>query len=338
MPANIHRSAGGLLACVSLMLPASGQTVYSTDFVDLSGWTTFSSLTGFEWLADATPSVSNCSSPPFHSAPSCLNFNNGVSFGSPTGGSHGTATSPVVALDPSRPAARATFWYSIDHEPACSFDYTLLEVLDAATGEVLLQRCLPQKVAFTDCSWEQARVALDPNWGFIQLRFSAGSIDHLQNSGRGAFIDDLVIEYECGADAELVCPASASVAYPTGQLAYGGARLDADGGPSISAGVLNVLARQIDGPGFALLLAGTGSPGSMSIGNGMLCIPIQTVRRLSLATIDPASSTVGWSIPLGTPNSPLLWVVPGDSLMLQVWYRDVTAGNFSDAVRVRFCH
>ncbi|MEM6673365.1 MAG: hypothetical protein AAF726_11020 [Planctomycetota bacterium] len=332
------RATVTLLASAALLAPAGAQVVYSTDFTDLSGWATTDVVSGFEWRADATPASGlACGAAPFLSAPASLNFNNGSTFGPSNGGVGGTAISPVIVLDPAQPSARATFWFSIDHEIGCGLDWTRFEVIDSNTQEVLSGRCIPSPVALEDCGWSQARVSLDPAWGSIQLRFSTGASDGIQNDGRGPFIDDLVVEYACGADAEFVCLGSASNAYPWVFGIFGGARLDADGSPSISGGVVNVHAERIRGPGFALLISGGGPFTTTSIGNGVLCMPLSTVRRVGLGMIDPATDTVDWSLPIGVPGTALGAVAPGDTLVFQGWYRDVTDGNLTDAVSVRFC-
>lgn len=330
-------NVAALLAGAALASPALGQTVYSTDFTDLSGWTVTGPGGAYEWNVDATPLAGSCSAAPFISAPACLNFNDGSTFGSPTGGTFGSVTSPPIGLDPSVPAARLTFWYSIDHEISCTFDWTTVEILDDLTGQLLAQRCLPSPVEPYDCGWRQAKVHLDPAWGLIRIRFQAGSVDQYQNTGRGPFIDDLVVEYECGTDAEYVCRGLDSSAYPWVLGTFGGSRLEADGSPSISAGLLAVRATRIEGPGFAMLLAGAGPREFTTIGNGQLCIPLQTVQRVALAAVDPMTDSVDWSVPIGAAGSPLAMVMPGDSLIVQAWYRDVTAGNFSDALRIHFC-
>ncbi len=340
MLCNIIHTAAALLALAAFTVPASAQTVYSTDFTDLSGWTTFTNLAGYEWQADATPGSGACTAPPFRSAPACLNFNDGVTFGPNTQGLWGHATSPVITLDPAMPVARVTFWYSVDQELGCFLDYTSLEVLDAASGASLATLCVPdpREQFVYDCRWAQAKLWLDPRWGAIQLRFHAGALDQFQNGGRGPFIDDLVVEYACDADAEFVCYGTASSAYPHVQgVTLGGSRLAADGSPSLSAGVLGVSAQRIEGPGFALLLASPGPSTLIVTGGTYLCLPPSSITRLGLATVSGATDSAIWRIPVGTPASPLPTLAVGDSLLLQGWYRDGGTGTFTDALRVHFC-
>lgn len=327
-------------ALATLAAPSAAQTVYSTDFTDLTGWTTSTSAPGFEWRADATPAASTaCNAAPFRSAPACLNFNDGTTFAQGVVSVVGVATSPLISLDPQQALAYASFWYSVDHEPGCSFDSTAVQVV-SATGAVLSWRCIPAQTAPADCTWQYAEVAIDPSWGDVHIRFTTSAVDSQMNSGRGPYIDDLVVAYGCGGDAEVVCLGNQSGAYPSGMGVYGGSRLEADGSPSIAGGTLTVTATRMEGPGFALLL---GAPTAASqpypaLGHGLLCIDAATARRLTIAPVSAASASASWTLPLGTPASPLAGVAPGDSVVLQGYYRDRAVSNLTDAVRVRFCH
>lgn len=326
-----------LVALAALTAPAAAQVVYSTDFSDLNGWTVTGGTT-FTWAADATPTASfGCGAAPFRSAPACLNYNDGVTYAAGNYAS-GAVTSPVIALDPNQPVARARFWVSIDHEGYCAFDYTTFRVLDASTGTSLSSHCIPSVLVADGCAWTEMLFPIDPAWGAIQLRFETQSVDTTQNGGRGPYIDDLFVEYECAVNAEVVCMGNPSYDYPWIQNGLWGARLDADGSPSISGGQLHATATSVPGPGVSILLAGLGPRGTgTAIGRGTLCIDRSRVRRVGIGSVSGVTDTVNWSVPLGGAGSPLGFVVSGDRLILQGYYRDGGSSNLTDAVVVRFC-
>lgn len=331
------RLASLALAAAALAAPAAAQVVYSTDFSSSAGWTFSPSNGGSTWAIDATPpNFGSCGSAPYISAPSSLNFNDGATYGTDNVVS-GVVTSPVIWLDPTQVAARATFWLSVDHEAFCAFDQTHFQVIQAGTGAVLASHCLLGLREWQDCAWREMAFPLETGWGPIQLRFRTQSFDTQQNTGLGVFVDDLTVDYGCGVDVQVVCNGQPSTAYPFNgaNAPVWGARLTADGSPSVSGGTMNVHASQIRRPGFALLLAGLGPVQETFVGNTRLCIALQGVHRVGLSALT-VTDEAHWSVPLG-PTGPMAFAAPGDRVILQAYYRDSGSGNLSDAVMVQLC-
>ncbi|MEM6572383.1 MAG: hypothetical protein AAF957_28465 [Planctomycetota bacterium] len=184
---------------------------------------------------------------------------------------------------------------------------------------------------------------IDPGWnpsqGFIlgvpPILTDEGRLLSLVSSSTPTGLAFAVMESTLLQGSVPVCDASANTV-------GGGAHLRAAG--SIFPGYDDLTLTAIDLPRRTLvlpLLSRTASspiqpPGSA----GSLCLSAPT-RGLSLVTQADLSGNVSIRLPLGALPGPggTAPVVPGDTWVFQLWYRDVTGGtvtNFSEAIALTF--
>jgi len=187
---------------------------YTNDFATAAGWT----LTGL-WAVDGSSAVAPGGA--FRSAPSSLNYNNGIDFNSPPATlNKGTATSPVIDLSALGSPA-LVFWCNYDTETVdASKDKRSVQVSTDFTASpvvyLLNQQLAGTAVAPYQCAgmgtWHRHVIPLSRTWGMVQIRFGFDSVDGLNNGGNGWFIDDLAIMIRLSAKGSWD-PAGGAVSY-----------------------------------------------------------------------------------------------------------------------------
>ena len=191
---------------VLLSAASNAQVVrYATDFSDGAGWTLPPPCGDcVQWSVDATPAAV-LGTPSWLSAPSSLNFNNGVCFGQAEclGSTQGTAASPPI--DVSAPAGGAALSFACmwdtETEGACFFDARRVEVSNDGFASLLLEACYEDVVCGPPGFWHEHTLALEPAWGSVQVRFVFDSHDSLFNDGAGWFVDDMAVVTDCSEPA-----------------------------------------------------------------------------------------------------------------------------------------
>jgi len=161
-----------------------------------SGWTLDPASGGVSWAFDATPNP-----PGFKSAGCSLNLNNGVSF---PGTIKMSATSPEFTV---APGSVIKLWTWFDTETGLGYDKKFVEVSADGFATVAVSVQLTQST--TSVWFQPPPIALDALAGKkVKLRFRFDSVDSFSNSGKGWFVDDVVVSTVavagCASDAE--CP------------------------------------------------------------------------------------------------------------------------------------
>ena len=140
----------------------------------------------------------NVSSLNAHSAPTSLHYGDpdggGYSFGGIS--SSGTTTLSIVDL-PQNETIRVSFWIYADIEQFIGADDLELRIL-TTTGE---QVAVWSKGALdTFQEWREVQVDLSQFAGApsVELSFWFDTVDAIENSGQGVFIDDIQLSYGCG--------------------------------------------------------------------------------------------------------------------------------------------
>ena len=214
---NRSRLATAAIVLIATSLPAVAQTIYSTSFDTLDGWTVTAGCTpGYEWAADATPAVVCSGTHPYVSAPASLNFNNGIDIGGPApcpcGAGPGSAavtcgevTSPVIDLSGT---GRPELCFSAlqDHELSTAWDMLRVRVEPASGGTPFLDEHLLDSMS-SRCFWRIYEVPLDAAWGKVRVTFRFDTLDGWVNDGAGPFIDDLSVVETCSAAWTVQCRA-----------------------------------------------------------------------------------------------------------------------------------
>ena len=303
-----------IAACTASALCVRGQTViYSTDFSDAQGWTLTSSAPPVVWAVDNTP-ASVLGSPSWHSAPSSLNYNNGVDYFSGTTGNYGTAISPPIDLSVASGNLNLGFWcnYSTEGGP-CGWDARIL-IIHGSNGQCF---------TFTQCGppgqWHFHSFPLDPQWGTIQLWFSFDTGDYTQNWYAGWFIDDLEVVADCQVGVNYCVPKlNSQFCFPT---------IYATGTPSLSGTgqAFRLWAGNVLNQKVGLMIWGR-SPAATPFAGGTLCVgaPVtRTAAQNSGGTALPAADCTGTYVLQFTPAMmSQAGLVQGDDVYSQYWSRD----------------
>ena len=322
------------LTAIALLCPTSGaQAIYSTTFDDDSGWT-FDGDDPAEWAVDATPptieALGYCGAPgpvSYVSAPSSLNFNDGMIVGD---SSFGTATSPFIdltgATDP-----KLQFQAAWCYEKGCQYDTAIVQVSNDGFASTELNFCFTAN-AGPSGEWQGYSYDLHPSWGTVQIRFMFFTVDDLFNLGSGWFIDDLVVN-----DCDEPPPVNYCVGAPNS--AGSGAMMEYAGSPSVTTDDLVLIADGVPQNQLSLFLYGP-NQGMAPNGDGVFCLSSPFYR------IYPASPTgiQGVAIKhldIANPPVPAAQILAGATWNFINWYRDPAAGgagyNFSDGLQVTFC-
>jgi hypothetical protein len=121
---------------------------------------------------------------------------------------------------------------------------------------------------------------------------------------------------------------------------------------SLNAGTLHVEAT--DGPvaEFGYLLVSAQATATLAVSNGILCLNtpqgryspaagagLNSIGNFNAAgtfEVPPNSGSTGWDVPVTLPSPPGGSIAPGDTWYFQLWYRDGTRSNFSNAIQVDF--
>ena len=147
------------------------------------------------WHIDGTPAGVKA-----HSAGCSLNYNNGTNFADGTNAVQGAATSKVVSL-PQSGSARLRFWSWHGVEKNVSYDKrTIIISADGFKSDV--EVVLLSNTADTANAWMQHELPLQAWLGKkVQVRFAFDSVDGIQNTTAGWFVDDVLVEVGAGASA-----------------------------------------------------------------------------------------------------------------------------------------
>jgi len=161
-----------------------------TDNFDCGGgnsWTFAGQVDGGPaWAVDATPA-----DPAPKSAGCSLNFNDGKDFDNEKNVS-GSATSLTISL-PAGGVPVIRFWSWHETQPDDNHDKRSVLVSSDGFKSIILGKVLPN--GDDAGKWVQQEINLPALAGkTIQVRFAFDSIDNKLNSGRGWFVDDLVVQ------------------------------------------------------------------------------------------------------------------------------------------------
>ncbi|MEM1449347.1 MAG: hypothetical protein AAF726_17270 [Planctomycetota bacterium] len=331
--APVSLAAAAAIA-TTLCTTASAQSLYSTDFASLDGWTVQTTCTpGYEWAADATPFTRACGAPAFRSPPASLNFNNGVDIGGP--GFHGGAavtcgsvTSPPIDLASAGADSILTFWVSLEMEIGCQWDALRLIVRPAGGGGEYYNACLNVQLS-TDCDWQRFDFPLQAAWGDVEITFDFHALDDWVNDGSGPFIDDLSIEVPTCGNWSKHCEGVASTATGTNAV------LIVTGSTSIASNEFGLAGIDFPNNTFAAAFYGA-LPDALVVGDGIRCIAAASSYRLSIAPTRDFGRPE-WPVDLTAPPMPSGQVMAGSTWYYQAIYRDGPSFQFSDAIRVTFC-
>ena len=149
------------------------------------------------WHVDGTAKT-----PGFKSASCSLNFNDGKDFAAtPAATVAGMATSKAVALG-AFGHARLSFWSYHDTETSNAYDQRRVQVSDDGFTKRVQSFSLANQI--DPKKWTQHTFELDGWLGKkVQIRFTFDSVDNVQNSGKGWFVDDVLVEF--GAAKAATC-------------------------------------------------------------------------------------------------------------------------------------
>ncbi|MBI2899693.1 MAG: hypothetical protein HYY17_05880 [Planctomycetes bacterium] len=185
-----------LVACAT---PVFAQG-YQTNFDDSTGWTFAGGANGVVWGVDGTPS--SVTGGAYQSASKSLNYNNATNYNSgSTSTNSGTATSSAITVSGSNPSL--TFWCNFKTETGsddANYGYDKRTMtLTPGTGTAVTA-----KLGVTNfdtivgaCSamgtWHQHTVALQSSWGTVKIQFKFDTVDEIDNSNPGWFVDTLAV-------------------------------------------------------------------------------------------------------------------------------------------------
>lgn len=156
------------------------------------------------WDFDATPAF-----PGYHSAPNCLNYNDGIDYDDGLTNS-GSVTTPAIDIS-GLPNVIISFYYTRqteyfvgDESPFNIFDRVTIDVLRASDGQVL--QSVDDSFLYTTDTWTAFffpgnNQVLDEE--SIKIRFNFNTIDDLFNGAYGIFIDDLLVGSEMPVNGQL---------------------------------------------------------------------------------------------------------------------------------------
>ena len=363
-----------LVSAILATLAIDGHAqIYSTDFTTLDGWTVIQDTGIYTWAVDATPSQSIYGIPydTYTSAPSSLNFNNGVHIGGE--GGHGGADitagivrSPWIDIG-SATVPRLRFMGSAHMEGGCTWDNLTVRISDGSSNFV--QECLE-----IGPTWQPFDIVLDPGWGTIWIEFDFHTFDGWSNGGGGPFIDDLfVVDDTCTLDPSSECTETLSFCFGDGSgtpcpcanestpgdgrgctnSSGAGALLTATGDPQVGADTLAFDLEGAPSDTFAFLISGAVAlpatdPGAgIQAFDGLRCVGNDFRRHGARATDTTGTvgiANTGWGgmdAPIGGLSTQAGFV-PGQSRYFQVFVRDDTNAscgtglNTSNALKVTF--
>ncbi len=176
------KCAGGTDKC--------GAPVWSDTFAcgQDKGWTFSPLVSNTGWAIDDKPST-----PKAYSDLCSLNFNNGKDFNA--GSSvKGNATSPAVALPANASVTVVEFWSYNGVETSNSYDQRYVEVATDADFKTIIATSKLDNTKSTN-TW--AKVTLGAKAGgakSLWLRFRFDTVDSVNNSTAGWFVDDVLIK------------------------------------------------------------------------------------------------------------------------------------------------
>jgi hypothetical protein len=156
-----------------------------------TGWSVANSSQTVIWSVDASPNP-----PGYYSASYSLNYNNGTDFDD---GNYNNGSVTTSAIDNSESTATSiSFYYQLETEDYSSFDWVMIEILDASDNSII-QTEGGDGVSIPEASttWTlytitgNATVIATPS---IKLRFTFSTDDSQDNAFFGWFIDDLKVE------------------------------------------------------------------------------------------------------------------------------------------------
>jgi len=183
-------------------------TVFQDQFANAGNWTFTAGVNNgtVGWGVDALPATTGTGINSWQSAPFSLNYNNGVDFNSGASVINtGAATSNAGLIDLTGSAsATLTFLCAYSTETTTSgfdkrfvefsnngFSSVLMSAQLAGTGQVNINACSPTTASIG--TWHSHTVTLTPAWGAIQMRFRFDTVDGTINTGKGWFVEDVVV-------------------------------------------------------------------------------------------------------------------------------------------------
>jgi hypothetical protein len=149
------------------------------------------------WAVDATPAAVPGGAA--HSAPSSLNYNDGVDYDNGASNS-GSATSPWIDVS-ALTAPRLRFYCNFETETPFPLARDVRRVRISSDGFATdrLNEQLsvnPGAATLGPCAagaWHEHRAPLDPAWVAVQVRFEFDTVNNLLNTFSGWFVDDFEV-------------------------------------------------------------------------------------------------------------------------------------------------
>jgi len=166
--------------------------------VALTNWTISSTDALVTWAVDGTPASMPGNA--FFSAPSSLNYNNGIDYDTPGLPNSGQATSPAITIS-GLPGARLKFFCNYETETAgTDHDNRFVQVSNDSFTTFLVNEQLstnPGSTLAGGCAamgtWHEHVIPLGGMTGPIKVRFLFDTVDAGLNNFPGWFIDDFEI-------------------------------------------------------------------------------------------------------------------------------------------------
>ena len=161
------------------------------DAASLSGWTlTNSSGVTQGWQLWSTAFTSHSGTGALYYGSTTLgNFDFGFT------GSNGIAKSQAF-LVPTATAVTAETWVYMDTESGTNYDNLTLQVV--RPGKTTVNKVVKSQAGFALLKWVKITVDLTPYAGeSVQLAWSFDTVDGASNTGKGVFVDDVVVTRTC---------------------------------------------------------------------------------------------------------------------------------------------
>jgi hypothetical protein len=286
----------------------------------LENWTLSAPNAGVGWAADATPG-SVLGALPYVSAPGSLNYNNGTNYSTGAVANSGSARSPLIDRTALPGTLRLKFMcnYQTDTTGTATDTRTVTIWKGDLSGTWTAPIQLSGGVtALGACSsmgiWHEHTLDLQPAWTpDLRVEFTFDTVDNLNNTGAGWFIDDFEISDLVVSSIQLVTAGSQTV-IPIGSTTTASAvALQGVVTQGITSARLDAEIQPLGTPftGTATV-SGTATGAGAPIVTGAYTIPAVGDYHVRVRTVDLAGPTTsGWmEFGLNATTAPDFTVVP----------------------------
>lgn len=159
----------------------------------LVNFTVSAPTSGVGWAVDATPATI-LGAPPYFTAPASLNYNNGVNYITGASANSGTARTPAIDRTVIPSTGWVKFMCNYQTDNGATTDLRTVNIYQGSTTTVLLSQQLSGATCSAMGTWHEHAIPLQNAWTpSVSVEFSFNTVDALNNSGAGWFVDDLEI-------------------------------------------------------------------------------------------------------------------------------------------------